>query len=219
MEFQGILWGHVATGSVAVIAGLTALLVKKGSILHRKAGKGFVLTMLLMALSGIALAIIKPMAISVLAGALTTYLVLSSLWSVKDAPNTLSHRQYLNPVASATISFSGAYLVWQAWQAGQNQIDGFSLDAYLFFAVIALVCCLLDIRLLVKKGLNPAQRLARHLWRMGFALFIAVGSFIGQGAGILPQALQESAWLELPDKIILLVIVLWLLKLFVQPRT
>ena len=218
MEFQAILWGHIATGSLAVVAGLTALLVRKGSILHKQAGKGFVMTMLLMALSGIVLAIIKPMAISALAGALTTYLVLSSLWSVKDAPHTLSRRQYLNPVASATISLSGFYLLWQAWQAGQMQIDGFALDAYLFFAVIALVCCLLDIRLLIKKGLNPAQRLARHLWRMGFALFIAVGSFFGQGVAVLPEAIQQSAWLELPDKLILLVVLWWILKLFALPK-
>jgi uncharacterized membrane protein len=217
MEIQGTLWIHVATGSLAVMAGLMALLTKKGSVWHKRIGSGFVLTMLLMAISGVVIALLKPMAISTLAGLMTAYLVISSLWTIKDPANCVSRRQFLAPIASAAIAVSGAWLAWQAVQDEKGLKDGFTAEPYLFFTLIAVICCMLDIRLLIKGGLNQSQRLARHLWRMCFALFIAVGSFFSQGARMLPENLQRSAWLELPDKLVLLVMMFWLFKLLIYP--
>jgi hypothetical protein len=42
---------------------------------------------------------------------------------------------------------------------------------------VCLLAALGDIRMLVRGGVLGTKRIARHLWRMCFGLFIAAGSF------------------------------------------
>ncbi|MBB3060561.1 hypothetical protein [Microbulbifer rhizosphaerae] len=218
MEIHTVLIIHIVTGAIAVIAGFIGLLVKKGSLLHKRLGKGFVVAMLIMAGSGAIIAIVKPMAISTIAAAFTAYLVITSLWIVQNKSKQLSGRHYITPVVSAAIALAGGYCAFLAAGDEYGVMDGFGAEPYLFFAVLALICCILDIRLLASKGLTATHRLARHLWRMCFALFIAIGSFIERGAKILPESIQQSLWLELLDKLVLLVVLFWFIKLFISPR-
>jgi hypothetical protein len=55
--------------------------------------------------------------------------------------------------------------------------DGVPAGMYFFLGSIALLAAAGDVRMLVRGGVFGTQRLARHLWRMCFALFIASGSF------------------------------------------
>jgi hypothetical protein len=50
----------------------------------------------------------------------------------------------------------------------------------------------LDLRFIVRGTLSASQRIARHLWRMCFAFFIATGSFFLGQQDVLPQALRGS---------------------------
>jgi hypothetical protein len=50
-----------------------------------------------------------------------------------------------------------------------------------FMTTIVLLAAIGDLRMLQAGGIQGTRRLARHLWRMCFGLFIASGSFfIGQ---------------------------------------
>ena len=46
-----------------------------------------------------------------------------------------------------------------------------------------------DLAVVLRRGLSGAQRIARHLWRMSFGFFIAIGSFAAQGAKALPAGI------------------------------
>ena len=50
----------------------------------------------------------------------------------------------------------------------------------LFLGSVVLVAAAGDVRMLARGGVFGGQRVARHLWRMCFGLFIATGSFLGQ---------------------------------------
>ncbi len=53
--------------------------------------------------------------------------------------------------------------------------------------------------------LSRQQGVLRPLWRMGLALFIAVGSaFGGPGAAVFPDFVRESGALVLPEVLVLL---------------
>ena len=66
-------------------------------------------------------------------------------------------------------------------------------------AMMTAIGAVADLTLLVRGPVSPHHRIARHLWRMGLAYFIAVGSFFtGPGARIFPEALRESGLLSLP---------------------
>jgi len=74
---------HIAAGSLSLFAGAVALLTRKGSRLHRTGGLVFVAAMLIMAASAIPLAIQIQERSSVMGGALTFYLVLTSLLTIR----------------------------------------------------------------------------------------------------------------------------------------
>jgi hypothetical protein len=57
---------------------------------------------------------------------------------------------------------------------------------------LCLAAGLADLSVIVRKQLSPGQRLARHLWRMCFAFFIATGSFFLGQQQVMPRAVQGS---------------------------
>jgi len=51
-----------------------------------------------------------------------------------------------------------------------------------FLGSVCLLAAAGDVRMLVRGGVFGAKRIARHLWRMCFGLFIAAGSFFFGGS-------------------------------------
>ena len=67
-----------------------------------------------------------------------------------------------------------------------------------------------DAALMVTGGYGRQLRLARHIWRMCAALFIAVGSlFLGQPQ-VFPASLQGTFWLGVPSLCVVLAMLYWL---------
>src|SRR5438105_2621323 len=82
---------HVAAGGVGILSGAVALYAKKGATLHRRSGRLFVYAMLTMALMGAGIAAVKGQRANVIAGLLTTYLVVTALITV--LPSTPQRRR------------------------------------------------------------------------------------------------------------------------------
>jgi hypothetical protein len=92
-------------------------------------------------------------------------------------------------VACAAALILGGLMLWGAFAgattpAGRGPV----------FAVTGLVLLagLLDLNAILRAPLSPARRIARHLWRMCFAFFIATGSFFLGQQDVLPQAVRGS---------------------------
>ena len=75
MTYTPMLVVHIAGGMIAVLAGSMALVVRKGSRLHRRSGDVFAISMLFMAAAGAYIALRKSQSFNVFAGTLTFYLV------------------------------------------------------------------------------------------------------------------------------------------------
>lgn len=193
---------HLISGTVAVGAGFVALAAPKGRPWHRMAGRVFVPSMLLMAVSGTALACLKPMPIAIIAGLLTIYLLLTAWLTVR-----VQVRQRL---WMSMLMVVGLVLAVAALLLGVQSQSGQGVPFY-FFAGLAGLAAALDLRLLLGGTLGGRHRLARHLWRMSAALFIAAGSlFTGPGARIFPAAWRDSDWMALPENLVLLGMLAWL---------
>jgi hypothetical protein len=82
----------------------------------------------------------------------------------------------------------------------------------LFLAPVMIGCGAADMRLLKKRSIAGGQRLARHLWRMTFALWIATASFFLGQAKVLPEPMQNFWLLSLPVLGVLAMLVYWLLR-------
>ena len=80
---------------------------------------------------------------------------------------------------------------------------------YIIFGAVALLGTLGDIRVLTR-GIQGAHRIARHLWRMCVALFLAaISLFIGQSQ-VFPEPLRNSGLLPIPVLLVLLLMFYWL---------
>jgi hypothetical protein len=66
--------------------------------------------------------------------------------------------------------------------------------------------------MLVRGGVSGSQRIARHLWRMCFGLFIASGSFFMGRQQIFPDFIRESNVLIFLTILPLLLLIFWLVR-------
>ncbi len=204
---------HIVTGTIAVLSGYLALFSKKGLGLHRKAGNVYSIFMLCMAVAGIVMAYLKPMMITVLAGLFTSYLVATSWMTVKRKQNEIGVFEVIALFVALSIGAAGIFFGLQAMDSVSGLKDGFSHEPYFFFGGLALVSAALDLRVLICRGLNATQRIARHLWRMCFALYIAAGSlFTGPGAKVFPDSIRDKFILTVPENVVALLMLFWLIR-------
>ena len=84
---------------------------------------------------------------------------------------------------------------------------------HLFMGTVCLLAAAGDIRMLIRGGVFGVQRIARHLWRMCFGLFIATGSFfLGQGNKVFPSFISQSNALAIPAVLPLLLLIFWMFR-------
>lgn len=170
----------------------------------------FVFTMLLMSASGAVMAALKPEALSVIAGSLTLYLVITGLLTVRPLSRGTRQVDLAAMLAALTIAGAGMFFGFEALNSLTGSKDGFPAPPYFVFATVALLGALMDMRMWLARGVKGAHRLARHLWRMCFALFIAAASFFLGQAQIFPQSLRKLPILGMPVLLVLLLMLYWL---------
>jgi uncharacterized membrane protein len=208
---------HIGGGGVAIVAGYGAVSVRKGGRLHRTFGKVFVAAMLAMATVAAALAIFIQQRSNIAAGILAGYLVATAWLTVKPRSRqtiALERAATLVPVGLAVLFF-----VWGV-EAVRNggKLEGYASPFYFIFAGIAALFVLLDAKVMLRGGVAGAQRIARHLWRMCFALFFAAGSFFLGQQKVMPAWMHGSPLLFIPALAPLALMIFWLIRVRMKRR-
>ncbi len=197
---------HVTAGVIAVVTGFVALLVLKGGTLHRRSGMIFVYAMLVMAFSGLVMAIGRAgSALNISAGTVTAYLVITSLITVR--PPSAGSRRIERGAMLAALALGPTFIVLAFVNFGGGK-PGLALPL-LIFGILALSAGLGDRRMLREGALKVAPRIRRHLWRMCTALFIAAASFFLGPARRIPVPLRGPA-LRLVPFLVLVTMAYWL---------
>lgn len=208
MPLQVLL--HVVAGGTAIVSGFVAIFAAKGAKLHRRAGKVFVASMVMMAVSGAVMAAFRGEAGNVLAGSLTAYMVVTALTTVRR-PAGGSRRLDIGLMLMGLAVSVGAFAVGAATLSSPAAAsDGTPAALPFIFGVIALLSSASDVRMIRAEGVRGVPRLRRHLWRMCFALFIAAGSFFLGQADEIPEPLRIFPLLAIPSFLPLLLMVYWL---------
>jgi uncharacterized membrane protein len=215
-----MIWIHIVAGLLALASGATALFATKGGRLHRRAGMVFVVAMLVMTSSAVLMAaFLRPNRVNVVAGTLTFYLVCTSVLavrrSVEQARGALTGFMLLALLGSA-YAFS---LGIEGMNSARGIVDKVPWQPLFMFGTVGLLGAALDARLLWVGRIEGAHRLARHLWRMCFALWIATASFFLGQAKFFPAPIRKSGVLALPVLVVLLMLVFWLARVFVKRRS
>jgi hypothetical protein len=88
--------------------------------------------------------------------------------------------------------------------------DGLPPFPYFLYGVIGVLAGVGDARMIRAGGLTGAPRLARHLWRMCGALWIAAASFFWGQAKVIPQPIRIMPLLSVPVLAVLVTMLYWL---------
>jgi hypothetical protein len=184
------LVAHISGGTVGMISGAVAMFAPKGSRAHQLAGTVFFVAMLTMA--GIA-AVVAPMLdedrwTNTTAAVFTLYLITTAWATVRRRAGTVGRFERLVVVVPLAILAMGIALA----AIGPLVPRPEDFATVYVFAVVSGLSAVADLTMIRRGGLRGAPRLARHLWRMGAALFVATGSFFFGQAEILPVALRAS---------------------------
>lgn len=202
---------HILAGSIGLIAGYVALFVAKGGARHRRSGIWFVYAMLLTGLFGAIIAVVRDIgqAINIPASFLLAYLVITALLTVR--PRGASAR-WVDPVLMLVASAVGLASLTFGVEAIANggRRNGMPAFPFFMFATVGLLGAVGDARMIRSGPPAGARRVARHLWRMCFALFLAALSFFIGQAKVIPEPLRIRGLLAMPVLLVLLVMGYWL---------
>lgn len=176
-----LLFLHIAGGSVAMVAGAVALIARKGDPVHRAAGTVFFVSMLFMAgvAAGVSPFLPEIVPTNIVAAIFTLYLV-ATAWATVRRPEGVVGRFEVGAGLFALVMVGGGLVF--------GRVTG---DPTLYaFAAVAALAAVADFTMLRRGGLSGVPRIARHLWRMCAALFVATGSFFFGQADEIPVALR-----------------------------
>jgi uncharacterized membrane protein len=225
MPYPPILLVHIFAGTVGLLSGTAAIVFRKGSPRHILAGKIFVAAMLTMAVGATYLAIVKHQPSNIGGGILTFYLIGTGWLTARRRDGETNRFDWLLLLIPLTLGI----LTWmngiKIVRSGASSQDGVPVGMTFFMGSIMLLAAAGDLRMLVRGGLFGAKRIARHLWRMCFGLFIASGSFflgpsnrplrllsrVGLGQH-LPAALFSTALYLILTLLPLVLLVFWLVR-------
>jgi hypothetical protein len=182
MPYSPILLAHICGGTLGLLSGTAAMTFRKGSPRHVLAGKVFVASMLTMGAVAVYLAITRHQPNNIGGGIFTFYLIGTAWLTARRRDGETSRFDWvalLIPLALGVLTWlSGISVV----RRGASSQDGVPVAMTFFMGSVMLLAAAGDVRMLVRGGVLGAKRIARHLWRMCFGLFIAAGSFFFGGA-------------------------------------
>lgn len=206
-----MLWIHIAAGIAALLFGFIALYARKGLRVHVAAGRVFAVAMTVLTVSAVLIAaFVSVNPGNILAGLMTLYMVATAWLAVRPDPQRLAH------VALAALGFGtaayGLFISMVGFQAPGRAIGGIPAAMTLAFAVVVLLAASGDLRLL-RGGLSEGPgRILRHLWRMGFALWIATLSFFFGQADEFPAEVRQTGVLSLPVLAVTATLLFWVVR-------
>ena len=225
MPYSPELLAHICAGILGLFSGTAAIVFRKGSPRHVLAGRIFVVSMLVMAVGAVYVAIERNQPGNISGGIFTFYLILTAWLTARRPPGKTSHLDWLMmlvPLGLGALSWMSGVRILRSGATSEN---GVPVGMILFMGTVMLFSAVGDVRMLLGNGVVGTRRIARHLWRMCFGLFIASGSFfmgpnnrplrllskVGVGQHLSPALFSTGLYLILTI-LPLVILIFWLVR-------
>jgi uncharacterized membrane protein len=212
MSHSPILLLHIASGTVGVLSGFVAVFLRKGSRQHALAGLVFVVSMLSLSGTGAYMATIKHQPGNILGGTLTFYLVATSWMTARRRDVRTSLVDWAALLVPLIVAAFYLTYGWKAIKSPTGLMYDLPAGPYFFLGSVAVLAAIGDVRMLVRRGIAGTARIARHLWRMCFALAIAALSIFLARPYLFPKIMQETGALYFLSFLPLLLMIYWLIR-------
>ena len=209
---------HVGVGALSIVLGAAALSAKKGGAIHRRSGLLFVVAMLVVGATAALLGLRngRPDG-NFVAGLMCAYFVGTALTTVRPMTSWTARTNaagLMVALALALLSTVGGVQRINSPDLSPGGVPERFIGVMSFIlAAVLFVAAAGDVRIMRYGPLRGGPRLARHLWRMCFALFIAAGSFFSireRVALLLPAPLTIGPLRALPILLLFGVMFYWL---------
>ena len=225
MSYSPILSAHIFAGTLGLLSGTAAMSFRKGSPRHVLAGKIFVASMLTMGVLAVYLAIVRHQPNNIGGGILTVYLIGTGWLTARRRDGETSRFDWVVLLIPLTLGILTWMTGLKVVRSGASSQDGVPVGMAFFMGSVMLLAGAGDVRMLVRGGVFGTKRIARHLWRMCFGLFIAAGSFflgpsnrplrlfsaVGLGQHLPPVLFSATLYLILTI-LPLILLVFWLIR-------
>ncbi len=192
MTITAALVVHVGAAAVGILSGAAALSVRKGERLHRVSGTVFVLAMLTMAATAAYLAALIPDRARVIGGIFAFYFVASAWVTVRRRDGSIGLYEYGALAVALACAALAVIFGLQAAGSSTGTLDHYPAFIYFVLAGVVALPAALDLKVILAGGISGKPRIARHLWRMCAALFLATGSFFLGQQKIMPAYMHGS---------------------------
>lgn len=215
-----LLTVHILAGSLAILLGAVALSVRKGGSIHRRSGMLFVYAMVVMGITASMLEFYRGAgATNLVAALLSLYFVGTALTTVRPASRwtrVINVAALMVAVGLAILALIGGVrgVSSTALSSGGVPLRTIGVMSFVLAAALMLAAAG-DVRVMRFGMPRGGPRLARHLWRMCFALFIAAASFFSireRVATILPEPFTTGPMRALPIVLLFGAMFYWLWK-------
>ena len=202
---------HVSAGCIAILAGAAALSVRKGERLHRKFGTVFFVAMLVMATFALILSMLRQPG-TIVGSIFTIYLVATAWATVRRNEGTIGRFEKVAFLVVTGCAASNMIAGYLASHSPTGRYLGYPAMLYYVFGSIMTLAALGDLKLILRGGISGAPRIARHLWRMCYALFTASGSFFLGQQKVMPAFMHGSPILVVLGIAPLVFMIFWLFR-------
>ena len=219
---SGFVWlalgVHFAGGLVSIVAGTIALSATKGGRLHKQSGLVFTWGMIVLGLTAVGIGAYENRPSQVAAGLVVVYLVFSAMTTVKALPGVGRRLDVALMLFASAFALASLYDGVTEWLDPTIEVVGRPrVVPPLVFGIVILLAAVGDLRAIRAGGLRGSRRLARHLWRMCFALFIATGSFFLGQMKFIPEPVRSVPLLLVLGFAPLLFLFYWLWRVRRRP--
>ncbi len=192
---DALLWLHIGGGALGLLTGVLALAARKGGKLHRAIGLAFVAAMAVTYAigAGVAPFLEDGQRPNFVAGVMALYLLVTGWMAARSRSVIAGPAAVAGLVFALLLMGAGLTFMYMGANSPTGTVDGSPPPAFFLFAISGAFAAAGEIHVLVRRQLTGVARIARHLWRMCFSLFIASGSFFLGQMQVLPEAMRESA--------------------------
>ena len=225
MSYSPIMVVHLCAGTLGLVSGTAAMSFRKGSPQQVLAGKVFVASMLTMAVGAVYLAITRHQPNNIGGGILTFYLIGTAWLTARRRDGETSRLDWVAMLIPLAIGIFTWMVGIEVVLSGASSQDGVPVGMTFFMGSVCLLAAAGDVHMLVRGGVLGTKRIARHLWRMCYGLFIAAGSFflgpqnrplrllsaVGIGQHLPPALFSTTLYLIL-TVLPLILLIFWLVR-------
>lgn len=203
---------HVAAGGIGLLSGATAMAVRKGSRLHRRAGNLFFLAMMAAGCVGAVMVPFLPKWSSVVPGLFATYLIATGWKTMRRPPAQSGGFEFTAFLAALGIAFLGCLLGLYALTSPAGRLSGAGPAYFFLVALLPCYAASLDLKGMRIGGFRGQQRLSRHIWRMSAGMFVVSVSFFPARPQMYPALLRGTPILWVPPILVVAAMIFWLFK-------